>query len=158
MIYPAAPPNRSHHHHPYSCSSLPVLISILLPLYRAEQRYHVPSPSSNSDLAEVSVGWGLCINTGYISVNMILACSQCLRGPVIVSALTLTSTLTYLPHHSLCLRLTPPSVGGFSPALLTRSSSPVNKLFLSFSSSSSSSPRSPPHSLSPGNDGAEWWR
>lgn len=38
---------------------------------------------------------------------MILACSQGLRGILIVWALTLPSTLTHLPHHALCLPLNP---------------------------------------------------
>lgn len=50
---------------------------------------------------------------------MILACSQGLRGALIVWALTLTSTLTYPPHHSLCLPLTPPSSVSLLP-MLTR--------------------------------------
>ena len=84
-----------------------ILIWIPVTLRRAEQQQHrVPSPSPNSDLAAVYRGQGLCINTGYISANMILACSQGLRGALIVWALTLTSTLTYPPHHSLRLPLT----------------------------------------------------
>lgn len=86
-------------------ASVFILILILVTLCRSKQQCHVPSPSLNSNFAEVSVGSGLCINTGYIIANMILACSQGLGGTLIVWALTLTSTLTYLPHHSHCLPL-----------------------------------------------------
>ena len=36
----------------------------------------MPSPSPNSNIAEVLLGCGQCINTGYINTNMILASSK----------------------------------------------------------------------------------
>lgn len=90
---------------PQSTTIVPFSAAFSPPWPCAELRKSTMCPLP--DLAEVSLGRGLCINTGYINANMILACSQGPRGVLIVWALTLTSTLTYLPHHSLCLPLTP---------------------------------------------------
>lgn len=100
---------------------VPATLLILVPvtLQQAKQQYHVPASTLNSNLSEVSSGWGLGINDGYINANMILACSRGPRGAGIVWTLTLTWTLTCPPHRSLSAAC--PFLGffRFSFALLT---------------------------------------